>query len=193
MHVFNFRPPWRVLGSIWTLKLFKYPYQYFFAVFWIRIRWIRIQIFCLIRIQTLCWIWIRIQAKNESGSYSDPDPEQGFLGERKLFLIKKTSYMSSATLTPTKDIQAPREASSPTGNSSNMKFFHFFVFCGQIYPAWIRIPDPNTKSWEKLGCETNFLCDHSSCPLLTWSLSPKRVRNMVKLMGPGASFIIISR
>jgi hypothetical protein len=28
---------------------------------------------------------------------------------------------------------------------------------------------------------------------LTWSLSPKSVRNMVKLMGPGASFIIASR
>ncbi len=46
-----------------------------------------------------------------------------------------------SSYSPTKDTQAPGEASSPTEDSLNMKFPHFFLFIGDISDSkrWLQV------------------------------------------------------
>ncbi len=75
--------------------------------------------------------WIRI----ESGS-----------GSRKWlkFWIQKR-YIYIFFLTSQKYIQAPGEASSPSGSSSKLNYFCSFLE-GPVWLVWIRIPNPDPQS-----------------------------------------------
>jgi hypothetical protein len=52
-------------------------------------------------------------------------------------------------LNPEKDFQAPEKASSPTGNSSNMKLLNFCLFWGDSLACLD--PDPKHGSVDNLG------------------------------------------
>jgi hypothetical protein len=106
-----------------------------FSVFLIQVNWIRIQtqIFCWP--PSFCWIWIH------SGSGFKPS----LLWQT--IMIKK-QYISCWA--HKKHVQASREAPSPTEISSNVKFFHFFPFLGQFWPACIWIQNQKSKEIRSL-------------------------------------------
>ncbi len=85
--------------------------------------WIRIQTICRIRTR------IRNQAVAESGSYLDPDPDQGFCDKEWIFFLK------------------PLQRTFLLQEKSIKELFHyiffFLLFWGQFWSAWVRIRIPN--------------------------------------------------
>jgi hypothetical protein len=72
------------------------------------------------------------------------NPQTKVFYDKEHFFKIKTSYMSS--ITPTRDIEVPGEASRPTENSSNMNFL-YFSFCGGTVLACLDpSPDPESGS-----------------------------------------------